>query len=443
MSFLQRLFGSARPERDNPAMRFGRYSDAYKPDEKYDHWDEAIAKFERGDYHEAYDHFFNYLTDESQDNVKTWDEDGVLHFELLQGSKTIAGSVSQDMITAEAKVARAESLSIGFLRRMMEQNFSLKYGRYALDQSDNLTLVFDSYLIDGSPFKLYYALKELAVHADKQDDLLIAEFEMLKPINTGHLADLSDDEKSIKIQFLKHKITDTLHEIDNGKLNADQYPGGIGYLLLDLVYRLDYLVNPQGETTEAFERIHRIYFAADGKSPVEKNVHVRKEFEKILAKSDEVLAAELYAVSSSFGITNPSSQEELNTFIDGEIHNMDWYVENRHQRVAMAIPGYIAGYGLFNYAFPPPVQDLLHLFYRITERQFFHDLGFKPDYVETTTNALDQKAIRQALDRIEARHRGKYHKLKLDERLLEFATLPSFGKSFFLMIRGLDLTKKP
>jgi hypothetical protein len=441
MGIFNRIFKSGESNTDQPNIRFGRYSDAYKPDYKYDEWDKSMDLFEEGKYDESFANFFEYLTDESQDNVKTWKAEDGLHFEVLQGSKLIKGLIGDQMIKAEAKVAHADELSIGFLRRMMELNFSLKYSRFALDTDDNLTLIFDSYLLDGSPYKMYYALKEMAVSADKQDDLLIGEFEMLKPINTGHLLPIPDEQKEIKVAFIRARVARVFKEIDGSKLNSEQYAGGVGYLLLDLAYRIDYLVRPEGALTEALERIHRIYFTNDNKSSAQKNRAVRKEFEKILERSDEDLKSEMYLVSSSFGITSPSSHEQLVAFIDSELKNMDWYIENRHLEMALAFPGYIAGYGLFNYAFQAPAKELLHLYYRITEPKYFKDLGYTPEYYYPESETLDKRAIVKTIEAWRERHKAKFPKLKPETKLLQVETMTLFAKSYFKMIRGLDMTK--
>ncbi|MDX1408039.1 MAG: hypothetical protein R3330_07900 [Saprospiraceae bacterium] len=441
MRIFKHIFKGGSASEIIPSVRFGRYSDAYKAEEKYDAWDRSLALFEKGEYQASFLEFFEYLTDDDQQNVQTSIVDDTLRFELLQGSKLIEGVVDDKMIRAEAKVARTDALNIGFLRRMIEQNFQLKYSRYALDDNDNLTVLFDSYLLDGSPFKLYFALKEIAVNADKQDDLLIKEFDALHPINTGHLQPVSPEHKRIKIEFLRRKIREVLREIDDGRLNPEQNAGGIGYLLLDLTYRLDYLIKPEGMMMEAFERIHRTYFSQDQKTTLEKNIAIRKEYEQILERTDDDIGSELYNVSSSFGITSPSTHEQMVSFIDGELHHMDWYVENKHTSVALAIPGYIAGYGLFNYAFPPPERQLLHLYYQITEPAYFRALGFNTDLVDDE-GRLDKRAIRRALRQIQEANNARYPDLRIDGRSLDTTTLTAFAKSYFLMIRDLDLKKK-
>ncbi|MEL6987283.1 MAG: hypothetical protein AAGK97_05585, partial [Bacteroidota bacterium] len=178
MSFLKRLFGAKNIDFDRPEFLFGRYTDAYKKDEQYDYWDKSLEEFEAENYFESYRLFFKYLKDPEKDNVKFWEENGKQFFEVLQGSKKIEGEINQKKFKAVAKIAKTDSLNIGFLRRLIEQNYGLKYSRFALDDDDDIAMVFDSYLIDGSPYKLYYALKEVAVNADKQDDVLVDEFEM-------------------------------------------------------------------------------------------------------------------------------------------------------------------------------------------------------------------------------------------------------------------------
>jgi hypothetical protein len=442
MGIFNRLFGGKKKKDSNPNIIFGRYSDSYKSDKKYDAWDAALEKFESQDYQESFLLFFEYLLDESQNNVLTRVNNGRIDFEILQGSKKIVGFVDDKIIKAEAKVAKMEVQTVGFLRRMVEGNFSLKYSRYALDDDNNLTLLFDSYLLDGSPYKLYYALKEIAVNADKQDDLLIDEFQMLKPINTGHLVDIDPAVKEIKYLFLQKEIKNVFHEIDHGKLNTIQYPGGVGYLMLNLGYKLDYLLKPEGNTMEALERIHRLYFAPDGKTAGEKNLAVRKEFTKLLERSKEELFKELYTASSTFGITSPSNHAQLVSFIDSELPNMDWYAENKHTMVALSIPGYIVGYSIFNYSFPKPDRELLHLYYWIAEPEYFTDLGFAPQYYDRETNRFDKRAIKYALDQIEHDNRAKFPKLRIQTGSLKYNNLVDFAKSYLLMIKALDLTRK-
>ncbi|MFK7933400.1 MAG: hypothetical protein AB8G22_07810 [Saprospiraceae bacterium] len=435
MSLFDLIFGKSVTAQPQPNIRFGRYSDSYKSREKYDLWENALEKFDDEDYLAAYRDFFNYLKDENEENIKWWEEKGKLYFELYQGSKKITGWADDLKIKAEAKVAKTDQLNVGFLRRLMEQNFNLKYGRFALDEDKNITVVFNSSTIDGSPYKLYYALKEIATKADKQDDLLLDEFETLQAVDTSHLRELHPDEKSVKYAFINKQIKDAFKEIDHGKLAFEQYPGAVAYLLLNLTYKLDFLTNPEGYMMEALERIHRLYFAKDNKSTSQKNVILEREFQLLLERPQEEYFKEMYRGTSTFGITAPVNHDKVVSFIDGELHNMDWYNENGYNAVACAIPGYIIGFCLFNYAVPRPIWDLFLLYFQIIENEYFTNLGYSFNYLDQQNNSFDRKAIKRALGDLEDKHEDVYPRFKLSVNTLNFSSCANFAKSYLLMIR--------
>lgn len=443
MGLFDRLFnrGSAEEE-DQPNIRFGRYSDSYKTAANYEAWDDALEKFEREDYLGCYTEFLQYLRDEEEDNVKWQEEDNGIRFEIFQGSKKIVGFADDHKLKAEAKVARTESLNVGFMRRLIEHNFTLKYSRFALDEDNNITIVFDTYNLDGSPYKLYYALKEVATNADKQDDLLLDEFQVLLPVDTSHLESVPEPEKEVKYQFMQREIAAAMDVVEKGSLSTEQYPGAIAYLLLNLVYKLDYLLKPEGYTMETLERTHRLYFAKDGKTTAQKNLLLIKDLKKLLDRPKDHFFKEMYRVKSTFGITTPVNHDRVVSFIDNELGNMDWYRENGHDDYALAVPGYIVGYCLFNYAVPKPDREFFHLYFKITEAAYFQQLGFTYECVDTDENHLHKKNIKRAIDRIVEENKSKYYKLSPATGSLRFDSMLSFVKSYLLMIRNLDLTKR-
>ena len=441
MSLFDRLFRSGPENNPHPPVKFGRYSDTYKTQEQYDAWDEALQAFENEEYLDSYRAFFRYLRDHEAQNVQLQDENGRIDFEILQGSKKVIGFASPAKLKAEAKVASVQQLNIGFMRRLVEQNFDLKYSRYALDRQNDITIVFDTYSLDGSPYKLYYALKEVATNADKQDDLLIDEFQMLGQTDNSHLRDLPEQEKEVKYAFIQEQIGRTFERIDHSKLDANQYPGAIAYLLLDLCYKLDYLTKPEGYMMEALERIHRTYFAKDGRNTAQKNHTLRKEFQKLMERPKEQFFKEMYEVTSTFGITSPVNHDKVVSFIDGELHNMDWYHEQKHYDIALSIPGYIVGYCLFNYAVPKPDRDLLHLYFQVTEPEYFQRLGFSAKYYDPASGELNKRAIKKAIRYIVDENSVEFVGLNPAIGSLNFDGLAEFAKSYLLMIRNMEVAK--
>ena len=440
MSIWDTLFGRRRrrspPPGNEPTHRFGRYTDAYKPPEKHASYAAAADAFDAGHFLDSVAAFLDYLRDEDEENVKWQREGNTLYFELYQGSKRVTGRADHEQLRASARIARLTHQDAELLQRLTAMNYELKYSRFALDADDCLTIIFDTPVHDASPYKLYYALKEMALRADKQDDLLLEEFELLQPVEATHLEPLTPQERRVKLDFLRQRIQEVQDYLASGQLNPEEFPGAVAYLLLDLVYRLDYLLVPEGYTMEALERMHRMYFAREDDQPVtHKNVRLLAELQELLQRAPEDFGEELYAGRSTFGITLPVSHDRLATLIDGELSNLDWYQDNHYPEVALAIPGYIVGYALFNYAMPLPDRELLHLYYRVTEEPYFTQLGYTPRYLDKDGQP-SKRAIRSAINHIADRHREGYDWFRPKVSELRFADMLEFSQSFLEMVRG-------
>ena len=444
MNFWERLFGTiAEPTKPQPTVRLGRYTDSYKGKKQYDAWEEALTRFEAADYSAAYEAFFKYLRDDQEDNVRWLNTEGGYEFEILQGSKRVTGTANAQKFIAEARIVKAENLNVTVMRRLVESNFTLEYSRYALDNDNNLVIKFDTNALDASPFKLYYALKELSVNADKQDDLLLDEFgTLLTPIDTGSKVALSETEQTIKYDFILEKINALFVDIEAKKFDGEKYPSGISYLLLDTTYKIDYLTTPEGFIMETIERIHRSYFSAEEKTFIQKNALILKELEKIKNRSKSLIFNELYGTTSTFGILQPKQHDALVSLIDGELPNRDWYEQNGHQKVALAVSGYIVGHTLFTYALPKADREFLAFYYKILEPDFFKSLNYTPQYLNAQTGVFDQKAIKIALKTIADKHLDKFPKLAPDTSILDFKTPSKFAASYLMMLKALDFTPK-
>ena len=440
MSLLNRIFKRITSSEDQPDVSFGRYSDAYKTDEQYDAWDRSVAFFEQEEYLDSYKAFFQYLSDNDENNVTVEKDKGTIKFELLQGSRKITGTATPKKIIATAKIAHTNNqLKESFLRRLLEYNYGLKYSRFCLDSDNFLAIIFDSYSLDGSPYKLYYALKELATNADKQDDLLLDEFKSLDPAESYETTPLPNKEKEAKYRFITKAIEEVIEKVESNRLDGQQYPGGIAYLLLNLVYKLDYLTKPEGFMMETLERVHRLYFANNGQPSPAKNEMLLNELKTLLERPKEEYFKEMYRTTSTFGITTAVNYSRVVSFIEGELGNMDWYFDNEYLKVARAVPGYIVGYCLFNYAVPEPCKAFFHLYYQIMEADYFADLGF-PTY-RSSDGTFESKKIKKAIKKIADSYSTKYNGLSPDTSLLDYQTSTTFARSYLRMMAQLEMIK--
>jgi hypothetical protein len=435
MSFFKKIIGTKKKV-EQPDIRFGRYSDIYHTDGQDEAFDQSVQYFEEGRYIDSFKAFFNYLKNDVEGNIRFWEEDGELKFELFQGSKKVVGYGNEHKFYAEAKIAKANKLQASFMRRLLEKNFELKYSRFAITPENGISMIFDTFTIDGSPFKLYSALKELATNADKHDDILLDEFDALESSDLHVRRELPEWEKEVKYQYIVDEIQAVFDEIDNSKLNTAQYPIAVTYLLLYLCYKLDYLVKPEGHMMEALERIHRIAYEQDGKTAAQKNLALRKEFQSLLDRPKELYFKEMYEVRATFGITSPIDHQKVALSIDQELPNTKWYQGHGYDKVAVSIPGFIASRCLFYFAVPLPDKDLFHLLIQIIEADYFKKLGFE---VCCADGKLDEKSIKKQIRAIVDRYRSAYPSLNPDLKKLNFNSLPEFAESYCWMIKELQI----
>ena len=230
---LHKLFGFTRkkstPDAAPLRIHFGRYSDNNKSSAKTQRWNDADALFKEKKYQESIVAFFDYLRDDDANNVQLSPENsGTLQFILYQGSKIVRGACDATGLRAEVSLAGMPQPSVPVMRRLLEHNFNLFYSRYALDDN-RLCMRFDTGIETANPHKLYYALKELATRADKQDDLLVQDFDSLQPFDTDHIETIPDAEKEVKYQFLQQWIHETIQLVE--PLDADKLSNGIACLL--------------------------------------------------------------------------------------------------------------------------------------------------------------------------------------------------------------------
>ncbi|MFN0216223.1 MAG: hypothetical protein ACKVT2_18340 [Saprospiraceae bacterium] len=442
MELITRLFGFQK-KTEQPDIPFGRFSDAYKSDAQQQAFDRSLESFEQGAHLAAYRDFLAFLQDEDAKipNITWQEQNGEISFELWQGSQLITGSANAQKVKAESKVARATDLNVGFMRRLIEANFNLKFSRFALDPDNNLCIVFDSSTLDGSPLKILHALRELAIHADKQDDLLLNEFAVLSSVAERTHDSISDAEKEVKYTYICRSIEAAFAEIDKGKPDPNTYPGSYAYLLLALAFRLDYLVKPEGFMMDLLEKVYAAYFTKNNLTPQVKVQQMRREFQTLLDRPKEAFFKEMYRTRSTFGANPAVPHGTLASFIGGELANMEWPMQQGHDTLAFSVAQYVVGFTLFHQAPPKPDREFLHLFYQITESDYFRELGFTIPFTDTA-GRLQKVEILKEIKHIAERNRSEYTRLRPNISGLDFASLTLFGKSYLLMIKDLDLTRE-
>ncbi len=422
-------------DQQDTVLHFGRYSDSFKSDKQVEYWNIALSEFEKSNYLEAYNNFFTYLLDEKEGNVKYTITGEEIGFEIYQGSKVVKGKTNKDLFQAEVILAEYKDLNLAVMRKLLEMNYTLQYSRYSINDN-KISLKFDSSTLDGSPEKIYYALKEVAIKADKLDDLLLNEFPGLEQVDNFHVEEVNSKEKEIKIEFLQKWIRQTLTRIS--KIDRQRFEGSISYILLNLAYKIDYFLLPQGKLMNEIEKIHGIFFTNFELSKVERNNQIIKSFEKILAWSDEEIKRELYKVKATFGVTNPTAHTSVVQVLEEEMKSIDWYKKNNQNDMVVLHMEYISLYSLFNFGLRMPSRLLFDILIEVANPDFYKALNFKESLYDPEGEKLNGPILQKRLKHIVSTAEQKYPQLGFDNTKLSFNSRPEFMESMLGEIKKLN-----
>lgn len=436
---FDKLFGGSKKAATEPNIAFGRYSDNNKSMEKTSRWTDADNLYKEKKYYQSIEAFFDYLRDDAADNVVLQGGSNSFSFQIYQGSKVVRGSGDASHLQAEVSLAKMPQPSVPVMRRLLEQNFLLYYSRYSLD-GERLCMRFDSDIETANPNKLYYALKELATKADKQDDQLVKDFSSLQSLDADHAEQVSEAEIETKFAFMQKWITETLDYIKT--LDADKFSGGISYLLLVLSFRLDYLICPEGSFRIELEKIPLLYFAKDEKPATEKNLAMIAGFQGLLAKTKEEFAKDLYRTRSCFAIGVPQTQKTIAEAINAANNNMIWYRDNNYVFIGQQICEYGFSFCQYSYSLPKPLSELFLVLMRVNYADYFKSLGFADMYYEADKNKFNDRAITEKINSIVTAWRKKYPLLDLKIQNLRFDSLLGFNHSFTTEIELLNFDAK-
>jgi len=439
---FDKLFGRNKKKEvapPGPDIAFGRYSDNNKPPAKVTRWTDADSLYKEKKYTESIDAFFDYLRDDTAQNV-VYERNGAEgRFHFFQGSKIVRGSFDNELLKAEVTLAKMPQPSVPVMRRLLEMNFTLYYSRFALDNG-RLCMRFDSDLETASPSKLYYGLKELSTKADKQDDLLVGDFSMLETSDSEHLVTIPDSEKQVKYDYLLQWIKQTLDMITG--LDTEKYSGVIAYMLLALIYRIDYLITPEGKLLYDLEKITAIYFKKDERPGIEKNRDMIEEFKKMQSKAREEVFSGLFRSKYTFSIVAPQPYKTITDSIHGANQNLVWYRDNNYPFVASQIAEYGFSYCQYSYSLPKVITEFFQLYMMVNYAGYFTALGYKTTYYNLERNQFYPEETIEKIKTIQGAWKEKYPLMDFKTQNLRFDSLVNFNYSFTNEMEFLNLEPK-
>ncbi len=435
--FLGKFFGSgnrATPNPDFPDLKFGRYNDYAKSSVQRAHLRSAELSFANGDFLSSVEQFLLYLNDPNLQNVKFNRTIDKLEFRLMQGSNLVRGSATKEGLEAEAEIAIFDEAHVVVMRKLLELNYGLKYARYAFKEKA-IVLRMHCPALDCNPDKIYHALKEIATRGDKLDDLLLDEFGSLKKSSDASVDEIPLSEKELKFHFFKHWIRDTISTLPTN--DRKKYANLISYSLLNLAYKIDYLITPEGRLMDRLEKVHHVYYGTDTSSVEEKNERVIKEFESILTMTRDDFFKEIYRVKASFGMGSRVDTNTVSEQIKKELSNLRIELFEYPYTLRKDKLEYIAQYGMFYYRLNDPCSEFFHLAIELCNQDYFTAIGHDV-LIDPENGRLNQAVIRDRIRAIEIKSKPSYPMLELQSRKLDFDELLSFLEGYYYQIASIN-----
>ncbi|MFA5455909.1 MAG: hypothetical protein WC272_11405 [Sulfurimonas sp.] len=418
--------------------QFGRGVNANLSKDEEDLFNKSYEAFEAKDILSAYEYFFksleNFAEGISNKNISFARAGEKLEFEMYQGSAKINGTITKENLYAEAILTKKSSANVALKRLILERNYQLTYTYYFSDEEHiKLKLSLDN--ITMSPQKVFFPLREIALNADFDKEYAKSEFPDIAIEDTGHLKHLDERELRIKYDFL-HKWIDEIR-VKISTLPSNDNAGMQSFILLYLIFKMDYLIVPKYSIFQKSSKKVQEYFSDENLSVEAKNEELRNYINELDEIDFEEFKTNFYDAKYTFNPTEKASNEEIDIFITESLAKIRWYKNNRYNQIIPTMYKYIAMYLLYNYGLHPVTKALLHTLVEIQNPDFFKALGYNTLYdVENSTFA--KRAIVSKIDDIISPYQNRFKLLKPFGNELNFTSLNEFNNSFYLQLKNLN-----
>ncbi len=418
-------------------IKFGAYSDSNKTIEQLQYLKEAENYFSEKNYVTALDYFLKFLKDPDKDNVKTEVTDDEIKFTIHQGSKVISGYANNDLLFAQTKVVKFDADNEKLFDELLSLNYHLKFCKFSIDnQVVTISLSLKTCQIES--VTLYYALREIAITADRYDDLLKNKYENIVPINVSHIKPLPKKEFQTKVEYLKKWTIETLDIVK--KYDIVKFRTARSFLVLNLTFRIFYLLSPEGLLLEKIKEIYDFFYVEEDLTDLERNAKIIAIFEKILTWTETEFNDSFYSVIQTFPEIPPGNPENVIKFAKTEIEKIHWYEANNLKDIAAAILEYIIGFATFNFGNIPVIDELFFIFWQVLHKDFFIDLGLKQ--IPYDRNRISYYLVNQRITSINTIAKNTYPKFFFNAKHLNLDNIYEFAKSFIYELINQNFTQQ-
>ncbi len=410
-------------------MQWGHYSDNNRTPEQKALWGEADVLFNEEKYAEALETFLHYLRDEEGSVSWHKDEtDGKLHFQIAQGSSFIEGVFDGAFIHACVPLASSPNPGTAVMRRLLELNYELRYTSVGLDEKSVFHFVFDTDAATASPHKLFEGLQELALKSDRQDDSLTTDFRDLEAVPHAPVDVMPERELAAKWKAFQRWTERALQLADT--LDRDLYAEAIARIYLCAVYRLDFLLSPEGRLMLELEKISGYYRKQPDKPLIQRNQQMRTALQGLLSWSREEVTQCLHRTRSTFSVTDPPKADRMRENILSALRDAAVYEARKQPELVLQMIEFGPLYDRYLFTLPDAVSGLTLLLCAVLHPRFFTDLGLRDDFYDIGTQKLNEPLIKATVGELISSGKAVSPTLSFDLSKVDFSSRAAFGASY-------------
>lgn len=253
-------------------------------------WKTVMDDYEAGKYKEAILGLLYYVDPDLPERTGNAEK---THFVVPHGSIVVNINMEADKLLVDAPFLNMpEKGSIPLLRQTAQLNFTpVMLPNIILNDNNQLTFKYEAPLPLCEPFKIYDALREMCVYADKYDDVFITKFKASQ-IHEPKIEHYQAGE----LEIIWQRVQDYIKEAQDyiAYFKSKRWDDLVYDILLLLLLKIDYYISPQGYLRTEFEDAIDDLFSD---SPYNERVHRGAKFlEKLAAYDKEKLLADIYRV---------------------------------------------------------------------------------------------------------------------------------------------------
>ena len=268
-------------------------------------WQDTTKLFEEGKHLESLLKLFDYV---DKDLIAKRGNADKTEFNVPHGSVVVSIKIENEQVNIRVPFLKMpDKNTIPLLRRITEINFSPLNLATIVLEGDELQFKYSTELKLCEPWKMYYVFREICINADNYDDEFIEKFGAIRihEPKVEYFAESEQEEIWNTYQSMLSESSQYCEYFENKRT-----PGFVWDVLLQLFFRIDYLIAPQGALRTDLEKI--VGYMQNNNYSIQQKIDKGKSFFAELKNiTKEELCSNLYISDLFIPVKSTATHEKV------------------------------------------------------------------------------------------------------------------------------------